>query len=91
MELDFLSVPASSTNMGCAFLRGGLTVSKRRHSLNDESTHTAIVLSSWASIPGLVPEEEILDVFCGKSKRSKKGKELAVVLDVDSDVAIVDN
>lgn len=74
MSLDFLSAPASSTDVERAFSRGGLTVSKRRHALSDESTRAATVLSSWASLSGLIPEEEILQVFRDKCKRPKKGK-----------------
>lgn len=75
MAIDFLSAPASSTDVERAFSRGGLTVSKRRHSLSDESTRAATVLSSWASVPGLIPEDEIVAVFRDKTKRSKdKGK-----------------
>lgn len=76
MCLDFLSAPASSTDVERAFSRGGLTVSKRRHALSDESTRAATVLSSWAAIPGLIPEEDILQVFREKCKWPKKGKEL---------------
>ncbi len=75
MCLDFLSAPASSTDVERAFSRGGLTVSKRRHALSDESTRAATILSSWASMPGLIPEEHILQVFRDKCKRPKKGKE----------------
>ncbi|EIW54275.1 uncharacterized protein TRAVEDRAFT_51986 [Trametes versicolor FP-101664 SS1] len=54
--LDFLSIPVASTDAECAFLRGGLTVSKYRHSLTDESIRTSTLLGSWANIPELVPE-----------------------------------
>ncbi|GJF00030.1 hypothetical protein PsYK624_163070 [Phanerochaete sordida] len=72
MALDFLSVPAASTNVERAFSRGGLTVSKRRHSLNDESTRAATVISSWAAVPGLIPEAAIVATFADKAKRNKK-------------------
>lgn len=90
MSLDFLSAPASSTDVERAFSRGGLTVSKRRHALSDESTRAATVLSSWASVTGLIPEEEILDVFRAKCKRPKKGKQsireaAEQIITVDSD------
>ncbi len=83
MATDFLSAPASSTDVERAFSRGGLTVSKRRHSLNDDSTRAATILSSWAQVGGLIPEGEILAAFREKSKRSGKGKEKAVVADRD--------
>lgn len=92
MALDFLSTPAASTDVERAFSRGGLTVSKRRHSLNDESTRAATVLSSWATVDGVIPEREILELLREKNKRSKgsKGKEKAVI-NVDSDVHDCDN
>ena len=61
MALDFLSMPAASTDVERAFSRGRLTVSRLRHSLSDESTRAATVLSSWANISGLIPEEEIIE------------------------------
>lgn len=61
MCLDFLSAPASSTDVERAF--------------SDESTRAATILSSWASMSGLIPEEHILQVFRDKCKRPKKGKE----------------
>ena len=93
MALDFLSVPASSTDVERAFSRGGLTVSKRRHALNDESTRAAIVLGSWAKVTGLVPEEEIIEVFRGKTKRSKKGQldTQSPVMELNSDVSNKDD
>jgi hypothetical protein len=50
---------------------GGLVVTKLRHNLSDESTRAATILHSWAQIPGLIPELEIIQVFRDKSKRSK--------------------
>lgn len=87
MATDFLSAPASSTDVERAFSRGGLTVSKRRHSLNDESTRAATILSSWAQVGGLIPEGEILSTFREKSKRSGKAKEKGAVADSDGDAA----
>ena len=46
MAIDFLSAPASSTDIERAFSQGGLTVSKCCHSLSDKSTCAATVLSS---------------------------------------------
>ncbi|GJE85026.1 hAT transposon family protein [Phanerochaete sordida] len=83
MALDFLSVPASSTDVERAFSRGGLTVSKRRHSLNDESTRAATVISSWAAVPGLIPEAALVATFADKAKRSKKKAS-------DSDIELVE-
>ncbi|KIP02039.1 hypothetical protein PHLGIDRAFT_79700 [Phlebiopsis gigantea 11061_1 CR5-6] len=72
MALNFLSVPASSVDVERAFSRGGLTVLKCRHALSDESVRAATILGSWASVKGLIPEADILEVFRNKSKRTKK-------------------
>ncbi|TDL21387.1 hypothetical protein BD410DRAFT_724431, partial [Rickenella mellea] len=63
---------ASSTDVERAFSRGGLTVSKRRHSLSDESLRAATVLSSWADVEGLIPEAEIVEHFRDKKSRFVK-------------------
>lgn len=68
---------ATSTDVEHAFSRGGLTVSKMRHSLSDESTRAVTVLGSWQDHPGLIPQDDILTLFRNKSKRSKgKGKDI---------------
>jgi hypothetical protein len=61
MTIDFLSIPAASTDVEHAFSSGGLTVSDLRHSLSDESTRAATVLSSWAGVPGLISENDIVE------------------------------
>lgn len=61
---------ATSTDVERAFSRGGLTVSKMRHSLSDESTRAATVLGSWCTFPDLVPCGEIVSIFKDKSSRS---------------------
>jgi hypothetical protein len=84
---------ATSTDVEQGFSRGGLTVSKMRHSLSDESTRAATVLGSWvASFPDLIPCDDIITLFKDKSKCMGKGKtrEGAVtgddnVIDVDMD------
>ena len=70
---------ATSTDVERAFSRGGLTVSKMRHSLSDESTRAATVLGSWCTFPDLVPCGEIVSIFkdkssCSGSKAAAKGK-----------------
>jgi hypothetical protein len=46
------------------------------HSLSDESTRAATVLSSWCDFPSAIPCEEIIATFRDKSKRPKgMGKE----------------
>jgi len=48
-----------------------------RHSLSDESTRAATVLSSWCDFPSAIPREQIISIFRDKSKRPKgKGKEV---------------
>jgi len=65
---------ATSTDVERAFSRGRLTVSRMRHSLSDESTRAATVLSSWMSVPRLVPELDIIQVFRDKASRTGKSK-----------------
>ena len=96
MAIDFLSAPgkpiisfnkflsnlylASSCDVERGFSRGGLTVSKLRHRLSDESTRASTVLHAWSEIPGLIPESEIIQVFQDKSHRlnteNESGKEI---------------
>ena len=64
-----------------AFSRGGLTVSKRRHALSDESTRASILLGSWASIEGLIPKEKAITALQDKSKRSKSTENSTDVVD----------
>jgi hypothetical protein len=65
---------ATSTDVERAFSRGGLTVSKMRHSLSDESVRAATVLGSWCSIPDAIPRDKLITVFRDKAKRPR-GKE----------------
>ena len=85
--------PASSCDVERSFSWGGLTVSKLRHRLSDESTRASTVLHAWSEIPGLIPESEIIQVFKDKCRRlntkdsrsSGQEKEKAVnVVDLDS-------
>jgi hypothetical protein len=68
-----------------AFLRGGLTVSKMRHNLSDESLRAATVLGTWASHPEIIPRDEITAIFKAKAERpkGKSGEE-------DDDVVLVE-
>ena len=65
---------------------GGLTVSKMRHSLSNESTQAASVLGSWCDLPGAVPCEEIMTVFKDKGKRPKNNNVTAAASSEDVDV-----
>jgi hypothetical protein len=80
---------ATSTDVERAFSRGGLTVSKMRHSLCDESVRAASILGSWCSLPDAIPREEIITAFHDKAKRNK-GKEPAVASNATSDNIIID-
>jgi hypothetical protein len=60
MALDFMSAPAASTDVEHAFSHGGLTVSKMRHSLSDQSVRMATVLGSWSQLSELVPRDELV-------------------------------
>ncbi|KAI0758618.1 hypothetical protein BC629DRAFT_1295742, partial [Irpex lacteus] len=83
-----LSIIAASTDVERTFSRSGLTVSKRRHASSDESVRAATVLSSWATIPGAIPEDAIIGVLRAKSKRTKATEVDNVFEDVsDSEAA----
>ena len=79
---------ATSTDLERAFSRGGLTVSKMHHSLSDESTRAATVLSSWCDFTPAIPRDDIIVTFRDKNKRPKGGKDKETaesgVLDDDS-------
>ena len=63
---------ATSVDAERAFSRGRLTVSRLRHSLSDASVRANTVLGSWAGIPGLVDEKEMIALLA-----DKKGKRRA--------------
>jgi hypothetical protein len=100
MALDFLSIPgelynrclsfidlyllASSTDVERAFSKGGLTVSKFRHSLSDESARSSSVLGSWTGLDGAIPRDLILQLFKDKGKRPKKKKKVDEFEDTDT-------
>ena len=78
-DSDHHTILATSTDVETSFSHGGLTVYKMRHSLSDESTRAATVLSSWCDFPSAIPHDDIITNFRDKSKRPKggKGKEIA--------------
>ncbi len=69
---------ATSTDAERAFSRGHLTVSRLRHSLNEESVRTSTVLGSWANIPDLIPEEDIIDFIKSSSRRPRAAAAVTV-------------
>lgn len=73
----------ASTDVERVFTRGTLTLSKHCHSLNDESVCTASVLSMWAAIPNISPEQKIIKMFKNKSRRTKKSSMANVYADED--------
>ena len=87
--------PASSCDVERGFSHGGLTVTKLRHALLNDSTRASTILHAWSQIPGLIPEADIIEVFKDKCRRlkgkDKQGKttqdtEIIVVPDPDSEV-----
>ena len=77
---------ASSCDVERAFSKGGLTISKYRHALTDESAKASVLLDSWSQIPELIPEAEIIKIFkdkfrrdtgVGKQKKLLQGSETA--------------
>ncbi|EKM48231.1 uncharacterized protein PHACADRAFT_33973, partial [Phanerochaete carnosa HHB-10118-sp] len=81
MGLDYLSAPAASTDIECAFSHGGLAMSKHHHALSDEFVHAASVLKFWAGLKGVIPEEKIIKVFWNKSKQPKELTEHVIEVD----------
>jgi len=65
---------AFSCDVEWGFSRGSLIISKLQHGLSDESTRASTVLHLWSTIPGLIPEKEIIQVFKDKCRRLKTGK-----------------
>ena len=87
--LSQLYVVATSVEAEHAFSRGRLTVSRLRHSLSDASVRASTLLGSWASIPALVPETDVVNLIRDLSdrRRAAKGKarENDEVIDVDAE------
>ena len=76
---------ATSVDAERAFSRGRLTVSRLRHSLSEQSVRASTVLGSWARIPGLVPEQEMIDMIA-----DKKGKRARVSASEDGNGLVPD-
>ncbi|PIL35261.1 hypothetical protein GSI_01986 [Ganoderma sinense ZZ0214-1] len=75
MALDFLTVPATSTDAERAFSRGGLTVSRLRHSLNDASVRASALLASWASVPDLISEPDTITLLKTHIRKNRGGRD----------------
>jgi hypothetical protein len=65
---------ASSTDVERAFSKGGLTISRFRHALSDDSVRSSTVLGSWTELDGAIPKARILELFGDKGTRPKKKK-----------------
>lgn len=73
------------------FSRGGLTVSKCRHALSGESIRAATVLGSWADVPGLIPQAQVIKTFKNKSKHGKGcTQDDSIVIESDTEVTVLD-
>jgi hypothetical protein len=66
---------ATSVDAERAFSRGGLTVSKLRHSLSDSSVCAATCLASWERTltPSVLPRQQLVETIKAKSSRKGKG------------------
>ena len=79
---------ASSCDVKHGFSHGGLTVSKLRHTLLNESMRATTVLNAWSEIPGLIPESNIIQVFKDKCRcinRKEQVESAEDPIEVDAD------
>jgi hypothetical protein len=84
---------ASSCDVERGFSRGGLTVTKLRHALSDDSTRASTLLHAWSEFPELIPTAKIIQIFKDKPSRTVKEqnasrattKEPSDVMDTDVD------
>ncbi|KAJ7220084.1 ribonuclease H-like domain-containing protein [Mycena pura] len=84
MAQDFLSAPATSTDVERAFSHGGGMVTKRRHALSAESIRANALVSAWRR-QDLVPEAEAIKVLGNRhSRKNKKRTELGGTIEISS-------
>ncbi len=77
MALDFLSAPATSTDVERLFSHSGLVVAKRHHNLTAENIRQSTTLGNWLSV-NIVPTDEIakaLNTRYGKKVDNASGSE----------------
>ena len=86
MAIDYLSAPASSVDVECAFSRGAFTVTHRRHTLSDQSTRNSIVVGAWLKDTKLIPKEELIKFFQKKTARERLEAVDSTPADVDTSV-----
>lgn len=72
MALDFLSAPATSTDVERLFSKAGLVVAKRRYNLTAEHIRQSTVLANWISL-GIIPNRKISSAL--KKKFGKKSSQ----------------
>lgn len=76
---------ATSTDVERLFSLGGLTVTKRRHSIGFKTLRCLMVLHSWFEAD-LVPVDKVLEYFHGLRTRRKAA---VVVEETDTEVELV--
>ena len=86
MAIDYLSAPASSVDIECAFSHGAFMVTHRCHALSDQSTHNSIVISAWLKDTKLIPKEELIEFFQKKTARERLEAIDSTPADVDMSV-----
>ena len=64
---------ATSTDAERVFSRGGLTVSRLRHSLSDASVRASALLGSWSTLPDLIPEKETIALLKAHIRKTRVG------------------
>ncbi len=77
MALDFLSAPATSTDVERLFSHSGLVVAKRRHNLTADNIRQSTTLGNWLSV-GIVPTgaiAKVLNTTYGKKVDDASGSE----------------
>jgi hypothetical protein len=65
-------------------------VSRFRHSLVEESTRASCVVSSWMSLDGAIPREDIIQTFKSKRNRTKHSSKKQRCAQDDLDIEAVD-
>lgn len=92
--LDFdsqiINYVATSTDVERAFSRGGLTISKLRHSLTDKSARASTIVGMWSNRDGLVPVSSIVSLFKEKKSRPKKRVKMTAAVESDGNTVNAD-
>lgn len=67
MGRDFSSCPATSTDWESALSENRLIPLSTEHSLSDPKTRISAILGSWIRLPGLLSDDEMINVLKGMS------------------------